>query len=133
MKFLIAGLGSIGRRHLKNLLALGQNDIVLYRTHQSTLGDEDLHGFPVESDIHKALLHKPDAVIISNPTALHMDVAVPAAEAGCALFIEKPLANHTDDLQQLENILGKNEIYDLFSLSISLQSRPSKNNSTSKR
>ena len=70
MKFLIAGLGSIGRRHLKNLLALGQKDIVLYRTHQSTLGDEDLQEFPVEQDIQKALSHKPDAVIISNPTAL---------------------------------------------------------------
>ena len=105
MKFLIAGLGSIGRRHLKNLLELGQKDIVLYRTHQSTLGDEGLQGFPVEQDIQKALSHKPDAVIISNPTALHMEVAVPAAESGCALFIEKPLASTPDDLQQLESIL----------------------------
>ena len=83
---------------LKNLLALGQKDIMLYRTHQSTLGDEDLQEFPVETDIHKALGHKPDAVIISNPTALHMEVAIPAAEAGCALFIEKPLAYNPDDL-----------------------------------
>ena len=27
MKFLIAGLGSIGRRHLRNLRALGQEDM----------------------------------------------------------------------------------------------------------
>lgn len=31
MKFLICGLGSIGRRHLRNLRALGQSDILLYR------------------------------------------------------------------------------------------------------
>jgi len=31
MKFLIAGFGSIGRRHLRNLLALGERDILLYR------------------------------------------------------------------------------------------------------
>jgi len=29
MKFLIAGYGSIGRRHMQNLLALGERDIVL--------------------------------------------------------------------------------------------------------
>ena len=116
MKFLIAGLGSIGRRHLKNLLQLGQKDIVLYRTHQSTLGDEGLQEFPVEQDIQKALSHKPDAVIIANPTALHMEVAVPAAEYGCALFIEKPLASTPDDLQQLESILEekRNIVFSAF-------------------
>jgi predicted dehydrogenase len=116
MKFLIAGLGSIGRRHLKNLVSLGQKDIVLYRTNQSTLGDEDLQDFPMETDIHKALDHKPDAVIISNPTALHMEIAIPAAEAGCALFIEKPLANNPDDLEQLEQIIlqKKNVVFSAF-------------------
>ena len=116
MKFLIAGLGSIGRRHLNNLLALGQKDIVLYRTNQSTLGDKNLKQFPVESDIQKALDHKPDAVIISNPTALHMEVAVPAAKSGCALFIEKPLASTPDDLQQLESILKekRNIVFSAF-------------------
>jgi hypothetical protein len=28
MKFLIAGLGSIGRRHFRNLIALGEKDII---------------------------------------------------------------------------------------------------------
>ena len=107
MKFLIAGLGSIGRRHLHNLEALGQKDILLYRTHQSTLEDEELAAYPVETDIEAALKQKPDAVIISNPTALHMQVAVPAAEAGCALFIEKPIAYQTDDLLALEAALEK--------------------------
>jgi predicted dehydrogenase len=105
MKFLIAGLGSIGRRHLKNLIALGQNDIILLRAQKSTMGDDDLKAFPMETDIQKALAHEPRAVIVSNPTALHMNVAIPAAEAGCALFIEKPLTHNPDDLQPLERIL----------------------------
>ena len=37
MKFLIAGYGSIGRRHLRNLRALGEEDILLYRSRRSTL------------------------------------------------------------------------------------------------
>jgi len=97
MKFLIAGLGSIGRRHLRNLVALGQEDILLYRTHQSTLPDEVLAPYPVETDLEAALAHKPDAVIVSNPTALHLEVAVPAAKAGCHLLLEKPVAPQLDE------------------------------------
>ncbi len=97
MKFMIAGLGSIGRRHFRNLLALGENDILLYRTHRSTLPDEELDGFPVETVLAEALAHQPDAVIVSNPTAMHLSVAIPAAEAGCALLLEKPIAGAMTD------------------------------------
>jgi predicted dehydrogenase len=110
MKFLIAGLGSIGRRHLKNLEALGEKDIILYRTGKSTLMDDELEQYPFETDLEKALAHQPDAVIISNPTALHMQVVVPAAQADCALFVEKPLAHQLDDLLPLEPILKEKKI-----------------------
>ncbi len=93
MKFLIVGFGSIGRRHLRNLQALGEHDILLYRTHHSTLPEDEIAGIPVETDLQAALAHKPDAVIIANPTALHLGVAIPAAEAGCALLIEKPISH----------------------------------------
>jgi glutamate dehydrogenase/leucine dehydrogenase len=84
MKFLIAGLGSIGRRHFRNLIALGEKDIVLLRSHRATLSDDELAGHPVETDLAEALKkHKPDAVIVANPTALHLDIAIPAAQAGC--------------------------------------------------
>jgi len=101
LKFLIAGLGSIGRRHLRNLKALGETDIVFYRTHQSTLPEDELKGFPVETDIHAALRHQPHAVIVCNPTALHMDVAIPAAQAGCHLLLEKPISNSLDRIDVL--------------------------------
>jgi predicted dehydrogenase len=101
MKFLIAGLGSIGRRHLRNLRLLGEEDIVLYRTHRSTLPDNELTGYQVETDLRSALVRKPDAVIVANPTALHMDVAIPAAEAGCAIFLEKPVSDSLARLDEL--------------------------------
>jgi len=96
VKFLIAGLGSIGRRHLRNLVALGQEDILLYRTHRSTLPEDELAAYPVETDLAAALAHHPDAVIVANPTALHMEVALPAARAGCHLLLEKPIADRVD-------------------------------------
>ncbi len=100
MKFLIAGFGSIGRRHLRNLRTLGETDIVLLRSHKSTLPDDEIAGLPVETDLDAALSHKPDAVIISNPTALHLDVAIPAAKAGCAILMEKPVSHSLDRLEE---------------------------------
>jgi len=103
MKFLIAGLGSIGRRHFRNLIALGEKDIVLLRTRKATLSDDELADYPVETDIREALKkQKPDAVIVANPTALHMDIAIPAAEAGCHILLEKPVSDSLDRLDTLQ-------------------------------
>jgi predicted dehydrogenase len=102
MRFLIAGFGSIGRRHMRNLLALGQRDILLYRTGRSTLPEDELAGFPVETDLAVALAHRPDAVIIANPTALHLDVAIPAAEAGCHILMEKPVSDSLERIDELK-------------------------------
>ena len=108
MKFLIAGLGSIGRRHFRNLIALDEKDIVLLRTRKATLPDDELAGYPVETDIYEALKkHKPNAVIVANPTALHLDVAIPAAEAGCAILLEKPISDSLDRLDILQQTAQK--------------------------
>jgi predicted dehydrogenase len=101
MKILIAGLGSIGRRHLRNLLALGEKDILLYRTRRSTLPDDELSDFPVVTDLGEALDRQPDAAIIANPTALHLETAIPAAQAGCHLLLEKPVSHTIEGIPAL--------------------------------
>lgn len=106
MKFLIAGLGSIGRRHLRNLRTLGQQDILLYRTHQATLPDAELDGFPAFSELSLALAQKPDGVIVANPTALHLEVAIASAKAGAALLIEKPVSSSLAGLDELKSALN---------------------------
>jgi len=112
MKFMIAGLGSIGRRHLRNLVTLGEKDILLYRTHQATLPDEDLAGFPVVTNLDEALALRPEAVIVANPTALHLEVAIPAAKAGCHLLIEKPISNSMDGIEPFQKAVasGKGQV-----------------------
>jgi predicted dehydrogenase len=101
MKILIAGLGSIGRRHLHNLLDLGERDILLYRTRRSTLPEDELGAFPVVTDLNAALDWHPEAAIIANPTALHLETAIPAARAGCHLLLEKPLSHTAEGLPAL--------------------------------
>ncbi len=105
MSFMIAGLGSIGRRHLRNLVALGCKDLVAYRTFQSTLEENDLPVITIETELNAALAHAPQAVIIANPTALHMDIAIPAAAAGCHILLEKPIASDLTRIDELKKAL----------------------------
>jgi predicted dehydrogenase len=108
LRILIAGLGSIGRRHLRNLRQLGQEDIVLLRTRTSTLPDAELAGLPVEADIHDALERwHPQAVVVATPTSKHLDVAIPAADAGCHLLIEKPLSHSLEGIKELRQAVGR--------------------------
>lgn len=108
MKTLIAGLGSVGRRHLRNLLALGEKDVILLRSHHASLPDDELEGYPVETDLQEALSkHNPDAVIVANPTALHLDVAIPAAESGCAILLEKPISHSMERMDGLQTAVMK--------------------------
>lgn len=113
MRVLLAGLGSVGQRHARNLRALLGRDVELlaYRVrglpHVITPGLSIAAGADVESslnitvygDLSAALAARPDAVFVTNPNTLHLPVAVAAAHAGCHLFLEKPISH---DLEGVE-------------------------------
>ena len=106
-KIMIAGLGSIGRRHLRNLQDIGYKELILYRSNRSTLPDAELDGLLTESDLGLALAHQPEVVRVSNPTALHLPVATAAAYAGCHLFIEKPVSHNLSGLDELTSVVNE--------------------------
>lgn len=106
MKILIAGLGSIGRRHFRNLLALGVNDLVFVRKNLSTMPEDDVQGFPVESDIEQAIRkHNPDGVVVSNPTAKHLESALPAIKVGIPVLLEKPISDSIDRVDEVRHAI----------------------------
>jgi predicted dehydrogenase len=105
---LIAGLGSVGRRHLQNLRRLGVNDIHLYRTQSEPLNEAP--ELPVFTDLKQALQCQPRSVLISNPTAFHMEIALAAARAGCHLFIEKPLAHSLEGVEDLLSVVRQKRL-----------------------
>jgi hypothetical protein len=84
---------------------LGERDIVLYRTHRSTLPDDELAGIPVETDWTPPLSTASAGCIISNPTALHLEAAIPAARAGCHLLLEKPISHSLEGIDELKEAL----------------------------
>ncbi len=82
MKIMIAGLGSIGRRHFRNLLALGERDILLYRTQHSTLPDDELAGYPVETELEAALAHSPAGRYRLQPNGAASGGRYPGCQSG---------------------------------------------------
>jgi len=87
---------------------LGEKDIILLRTRKATLPDDELAGYAVETDFAEAFKkHKPNAVIIANPTAMHLDVAIPAAQAGCHILLEKPVSHSLERLDVLQKTAEK--------------------------
>jgi predicted dehydrogenase len=98
---LVAGLGSIGKRHLDNLRALGETRLALFRTGRGTLVNGDPDGVAVHRDLESALAGRPRAVIVANPTALHVPLALAAARSGVHLLIEKPLSDSLEGVLEL--------------------------------
>jgi predicted dehydrogenase len=110
-RILVCGAGSVGERHINNLLALSYRDIALYRRRGlplRTVAQE----FPNYAELDRALADfAPTVAFITNPTAHHLAVAQPAAEAGCHLFIEKPVSHTLDGLDQLQVTLAEHGRY----------------------
>ncbi len=124
MKTLIMGLGGIGQRHLRNLRMLMGNDmeIIAYdpRPNPPVLTDQlkveegarldkkySLHIF---QDLEQALAQLPDAAFICNPTSLHIPAAIRAAQAGCHLFIEKPLSHNLERVDELVSLVESHNL-----------------------
>lgn len=95
-RIVIAGYGSIGRRHLGIARKLFEDaDIRVLRHERSDLTPEYANGclFGVED----AVAFAPDIAVIATPASHHTEVAAPLAEAGTHLLIEKPLASSSED------------------------------------
>jgi predicted dehydrogenase len=109
MKILVCGVGSIGERHINNLISLGYEEIILYRSSNSKLRSikNNLQTF---SDLSIALKEKPDIALITNPTSLHIDTAIECAKANCHLFIEKPLSNNLNKVDVLSNLVSEKKL-----------------------
>jgi predicted dehydrogenase len=121
MNVLFTGLGSIGQRHLRNLKRLLGDDIrvLAWRTRrlQRVLTDQltvregasldEEFGIEVLDDLDCALAEQPDVVFVTNPSSMHLDVALAAARAGCNLFIEKPLATTMDGVDELVDLVER--------------------------
>lgn len=126
---LMIGLGSIGQRHVRNLKRLlgDQCEISAYRVRrmQQTFSDtmQIRDGVNLEAEYHIKVYteletalglgqeqQKPDLVFITNITSKHMECALAAAEAGCHIFLEKPVSDSMDGVERLMRLKEEKKI-----------------------
>lgn len=101
MKFLIVGLGSMGKRRIRNLRHLGAAGITGVDP-RADRRDEAAHKYGIEAfaDISGALGWGPDALVISTPPDLHTRYALEAVRRGLPCFTEASVV--ADGLEELE-------------------------------
>lgn len=101
------GLGAAGQRHARNLRSLPGDGVKLRALRRRGAGcalsdalepqtgvlPERSLNIKVLHDLNDALDTRPDGVIVSDPTTMHLTTASAALDAGCAILIEKPLSH----------------------------------------
>lgn len=89
MRFLIIGLGSMGKRRIRNLQYLGYNDIVGCDIEEGRRREaRKTYGVKTCGTVEQCLSENPDAVIISTGPAHHYDIARLVAGKGLPFFME---------------------------------------------
>ncbi len=96
---LVAGLGSIGKRHARILRELGVGD--LRGCDPSAARRAELPEARLFDSYEAGLAGRPDAVFLCTPPAMHIPMAMEAVRAGAHVFCEKPLSDTTDGIDAL--------------------------------
>lgn len=93
----VIGLGQMGRSHA---LAYHRNpafEIVGLANRTKVELPDEFSDYPFIESFDAGLALKPDLVSINTYTDTHADLAIRAMEAGCHVFIEKPLAGTIEE------------------------------------
>jgi len=110
MKFLVIGLGSMGKRRVRNLIALGyKEDVIGFDPRVDRTDEAQEYGIEVFNDFDKAFKSQEiDAFLISTPPNLHMKYAYFAAENNVSCFIEASVVDSEKILNLSLMIKNKN-------------------------
>jgi myo-inositol 2-dehydrogenase/D-chiro-inositol 1-dehydrogenase len=114
IKVAVAGLGRIGKIHLKNLCRnFSEIEVVAVMdvfNESKLIADE--FNIPVFVKDFDELLAVPDldVVVICSPTDTHADYVVKAAKAGKQIFCEKPLDLSLDRVKEVLEIVNESGV-----------------------
>ncbi|MDF3125833.1 Gfo/Idh/MocA family oxidoreductase [Rheinheimera sp. 1928-s] len=122
MTIVLVGLGSIGKRHLANLLLLWpQAQIYVVSASGRQLPDDELAG-QTQLSLEQAIAVQPLFAVIASPAHLHLQHANAFRDAGIAALIEKPLSHQR---QLAADFLSEPPSTPLLSLGYCLRYLPS--------
>ena len=111
-KILVVGLGSIGLRHVRNIIDNFPTFKIFIYTKRKKIPKEikDNKNIVILNLIDDCLQYKPDMGFVTNESAFHIPISIKLANIGMDLFIEKPLSNSFKDLNKLNDLIKKNKL-----------------------
>lgn len=122
-KILFVGLGSIGQRHLRNLVKLAGENLKLYayrvKKECPLLNDkleisdgsvEEKYNIELLDNLEEAWKRGINCVFVCNPSSMHMKILLEAAKHNCDIFLEKPVSNNLEGIEELEHIIKSNAL-----------------------
>ena len=94
LRVLQVGLGSMGKRRIRNLQQLGVKEIIGFDLNEDRRKEvEKLYHIPTISNIEKGLMEKLDCMVISTPPDLHYMYAKIAIKNNIHFFTEVNLSS----------------------------------------
>jgi predicted dehydrogenase len=108
LKILVIGYGSIGKRHIKNLLSIPNIEVIVLTKQKSH--DSILKKCSVHHILKNCILEKPSVAIIANNSSDHIEIALKLAKEGIDLFIEKPLSNNLKNIRELSKTVKSKKL-----------------------
>ena len=106
-RILVAGLGSMGKRRVRNLQFLGVEVVGLDISEERRRQSSDLYGIRTHADIGAALGEKPDAVVISAPPHVHKEYAISSIRRNLPFFTEVNTMP-PGDMQEIIDLCSEN-------------------------
>nr|BAL53838.1 oxidoreductase [uncultured Acidobacteriota bacterium] len=106
MRFLIIGCGSMGKRRIRNLLHLGETDLLAFDPREDRRQEVTArYGVSAFSTFEEALAHEPEALVISTPPALHAPYVEWAIRHNVHFFCEVPLSPHPSEIERFLHLM----------------------------
>jgi len=111
-KILIIGFGSIGKRHMRNILSKKNMQVIICTKRNDFKNNEK--NVKIVKTIDEGIAERPDIAFVTNETSYHVNTAIKLAKEGIDLFIEKPLSSSTNGIKKLKKIVKDNGIISLI-------------------
>src|SRR2546427_6503095 len=101
----LVGCGKVADQHIAEIQKLGTAEVVAVCDRELLMAEQLASRYGVYryySDFNRLLGEvKPDVVHVTTPPQAHASLAIQALDAGCHIFVEKPLALDREETKYL--------------------------------
>jgi predicted dehydrogenase len=117
----VVGNGSIGKRHIQNLLSISNYNIIISTKQRKPKSLNKKRCIFVKS-LNEGLQYNPSIGFVTNVSSEHIQTSLLLAKAGCHIFIEKPLSNSLKETEKLLNMVKKEKLVTLMGCNLRFHS-----------